>query len=152
MGKITKKELEASLSQEITQHTEDYAAHILSHAPADAQKNSDVTKSEIEAKLTGTISSHSHFDSYLDYVTTQDTVSIYKSGLDSNNIYTVIDYKKTGAIMVMKSTLSGGTSPCYTTLTEQHYDNAGSAVVKTIVYTLTYDVNNIPISIVSSQS
>jgi hypothetical protein len=31
-----------------------------SHAPADAQKNSDITKAEIEAKLTGTISSHSH--------------------------------------------------------------------------------------------
>ncbi len=30
------------------------------HAPADAQKNSDITKAEIEAKLTGDISSHSH--------------------------------------------------------------------------------------------
>lgn len=30
------------------------------HAPANAQKNSDITKSEIEAKLTGTITSHSH--------------------------------------------------------------------------------------------
>lgn len=31
-----------------------------SHAPADAQKNSAITKAEIEAKLTGEISSHSH--------------------------------------------------------------------------------------------
>ena len=30
------------------------------HAPSDAQKNSDITKSEIEAKLTGTITSHNH--------------------------------------------------------------------------------------------
>lgn len=30
------------------------------HAPADAQKNSDITKAEIEAKLTGIITSHSH--------------------------------------------------------------------------------------------
>ncbi len=30
------------------------------HAPADAQKNSDITKTEIEVKLTGTITSHSH--------------------------------------------------------------------------------------------
>lgn len=29
-------------------------------APPDAQKNSDITKAEIEAKLTGIISSHSH--------------------------------------------------------------------------------------------
>lgn len=31
-----------------------------SHAPTDAEKNSDITKAEIEAKLTGEISSHSH--------------------------------------------------------------------------------------------
>lgn len=30
------------------------------HAPADAQKNSDITKAEIEAKLTGAITTHSH--------------------------------------------------------------------------------------------
>ena len=30
------------------------------HAPANAQKNSDITKGEIEAKLTGVISTHSH--------------------------------------------------------------------------------------------
>lgn len=30
------------------------------HAPANAQKNSDITKAEIEAKLTGIINSHSH--------------------------------------------------------------------------------------------
>lgn len=36
-------------------------AHIASaHAPSDAQKNSDITKAEIEAKLTGSITSHSH--------------------------------------------------------------------------------------------
>lgn len=30
------------------------------HAPATAQKNSDITKEEIEAKLTGEVTSHSH--------------------------------------------------------------------------------------------
>jgi hypothetical protein len=30
------------------------------HAPSNAQKNSDITKAEIEAKLTGTITSHAH--------------------------------------------------------------------------------------------
>lgn len=36
-------------------------AHISStHAPSDAQKNSDITEAEIEAKLTGEISSHTH--------------------------------------------------------------------------------------------
>ena len=32
----------------------------LAHAPSNAQKNSDITKAEIEAKLTGTITSHDH--------------------------------------------------------------------------------------------
>lgn len=36
-------------------------SHITSaHAPSNAQKNSDITKAEIEAKLTGEISSHTH--------------------------------------------------------------------------------------------
>lgn len=36
-------------------------AHVGSaHAPSDAQKNSDITKAEIEAVLTGVIASHSH--------------------------------------------------------------------------------------------
>lgn len=36
-------------------------SHVASaHAPANAQKNSDITLAEIEAKLTGVISSHSH--------------------------------------------------------------------------------------------
>jgi hypothetical protein len=35
--------------------------HVTSaHAPSNAQKNSDITKGEIEAKLTGEISSHTH--------------------------------------------------------------------------------------------
>ena len=36
-------------------------AHVVSaHAPSNAQKNSDITKAEIEAKLTGQIASHTH--------------------------------------------------------------------------------------------
>lgn len=36
-------------------------AHVAAaHAPANAQKNSDITKAEIEAVLTGQIASHSH--------------------------------------------------------------------------------------------
>jgi hypothetical protein len=36
-------------------------AHVVAaHAPSTAQKNSDITKAEIEAKLTGAISSHTH--------------------------------------------------------------------------------------------
>jgi len=45
--------------------------HVASaHAPANAQKNSDILQSEIEAKLTGTVSSHDHAATYY----TKDTL------------------------------------------------------------------------------
>ena len=37
-----------------------YAHSLIAHAPANAQKNSDITKNEIEAKLIGEIDSHTH--------------------------------------------------------------------------------------------
>ncbi|MER1957935.1 MAG: hypothetical protein ABS942_11170 [Solibacillus sp.] len=40
----------------------------VAHAPSNAQKNSDITKAEIEAKLTGNVSSHTHSQ----YVTQTD--------------------------------------------------------------------------------
>jgi hypothetical protein len=44
--------------------------HVTSaHAPSNAQKNSDITKAEIEAKLTGVISSHSHVGQEIGLVT-----------------------------------------------------------------------------------
>ncbi|MDD5038725.1 MAG: hypothetical protein PHN78_05350 [Dehalococcoidales bacterium] len=55
-------------------------SHSLSaHAPANAQKNSDITKGEIEAKLTGEISTHTHAggggDGETTVVATQDTAN-----------------------------------------------------------------------------
>lgn len=41
-----------------------YNHSISAHAPSNAQKNSDITKAEIEAKLTGTINSHNHSGTY----------------------------------------------------------------------------------------
>src|SRR4030042_870295 len=58
-----------------TAYTHSQAAH----APSNAQKNSDITKSEIEAVLTGEISSHSHAggggESESVVVATQDTAN-----------------------------------------------------------------------------
>ena len=45
------------------------------HAPSNAQKNSDITKAEIEAKLTGAITSHTH--SYLPLSGGQVTGKVY---------------------------------------------------------------------------
>ena len=43
------------------------------HAPSNAQKNSDITKAEIEAKLTGTVTSHNHSGTYAPASHTSDT-------------------------------------------------------------------------------
>ncbi len=43
-----------------TQFAAAYSHSVSVHAPTNAQKNSDITKAEIEAKLTGTIASHQH--------------------------------------------------------------------------------------------
>jgi alpha-tubulin suppressor-like RCC1 family protein len=73
------------------------------HAPSNAQKNSDITKAEIEAKLTGTISSHTHSDIYsptshnhtsltgltsLTFSANSDDSSIIKITKDSATSYT----------------------------------------------------------------
>ena len=65
-------------------------AHITStHAPSDAQKNSDITKAEIEAKLTGNITSHTHNQ----YLTEHQDLSNYatKSELHNHTNKTVLD-------------------------------------------------------------
>ncbi len=53
---VTERESSYNHSQFQTAYTHSQAAH----APSNAQANTDITKAEIEAKLTGSISSHSH--------------------------------------------------------------------------------------------
>ena len=66
------------------------------HAPTNAQKNSDITKSEIEAKLTGSITSHNHTSVNKTMVTTP----IYNA---SSGI--LVDFnidEKSGAMVILK--------------------------------------------------
>jgi hypothetical protein len=60
-----------------------YAHSQSAHAPSDAQKNSDITKAEIEAKLTGTITTHSHIvtkeDVGLGNVTNESKATMFTS-------------------------------------------------------------------------
>ena len=46
------------------------------HAPSNAQKNSDITKAEIEAKLTGNITTHTHSYATENYVDTKITALV----------------------------------------------------------------------------
>lgn len=65
----------------------------------------------------------------------------YASSKDANGIYTVMDYKRADGTIYMKSTLSGGTSPNYTTDTWQFYDTDGTTLILTKTWTLTYDAD-----------
>ena len=71
----------------------------------------------------------------------QSGLNLYASGLDANGVYTVCDYKRADNTLYMRSTLSGGTSPNYTTDTWQFYNAAGTTVISTKTWTLTYDAN-----------
>ena len=57
---ITTDDRQFASAQEKDQWNIGYNHSQAAHAPTNAQKNSDITKAEIEAKLTGTITSHSH--------------------------------------------------------------------------------------------
>ncbi len=58
----------------------------LPHAPSNAQKNSDITKLEIEAKLTGDISSHGHPNMVKDNTTATLAAGYAVSTAGANNI------------------------------------------------------------------
>lgn len=82
-------------------------AHIkTAHAPSNAQKNSDITKGEIEAKLRGNISSHSHNPNHthsnksiLDKISMSGT----ESGFDLSHFVTNDDLGNAGYGDMLKS-------------------------------------------------
>lgn len=74
------------------------------------------------------------------------TYSTYKSNKDSNGIYTTVEHKREDGTLCFKSTLSGGTSPKYTTRTETYYAGDGITIINTKTYLLTYDTDGMPLT------
>lgn len=64
--------------------------------------------------------------------------STYKSNVDVNGIFQEIQYKRADGTLMLKSVLSGGTSPEYTTRTVSIYENDGITVKNTYTYSITY--------------
>jgi hypothetical protein len=61
---------------------------------------------------------------------------------DSNGIYTTVEYKRPAdSTLFMRSVLSGGTSPNYTTDTWTFYQTNGTTVSETKTWTFTYDTD-----------
>jgi len=70
-----------------------------------------------------------------------ENYNTYSSNIDSNGIFTIVDYKRSDATLYLNSTLSGGTSPNYVTDTWTFYEVDGTTVSSTLVWTLGYDSN-----------
>lgn len=72
----------------------------------------------------------------------QTDYKVTKSGKDANGIFTSVEYRrKTDNTLVVKSVLSGGTSPKYTTRTLTYYGMDGTTVENTTTKSLSYDVD-----------
>lgn len=68
----------------------------------------------------------------------EPALSMYRSGADVNGMYTVVTYKRQDGTTFKTSTLSGGSSPIFTTRTVNNYAADGTTISSTDVYTLTY--------------
>lgn len=73
-----------------------------------------------------------------EHVADNANYSTYKSLPDANGIFTKLEYKRPNGTLIMKSILSGGTSPEYATRTETEYEQNGTTVKATRVYAITY--------------
>jgi hypothetical protein len=76
----------------------------------------------------------------------QTDFKVFKSGKDTNGVFTTVEYKRQDDTLAVKSVLSGGTSPSYTTRTITYYGLDGTTVEKTRPRTLTYDADGVLIS------
>lgn len=69
--------------------------------------------------------------------------SSYSLNKDSEGVYTVVEIKTNSGVLYARSTLSGGTSPQYTTRTINYYGTDGTTITATNVFTINYDGDNI---------
>ena len=130
------------------------------YVPADS--GGDVFEKYISAiTIVGNASSvTATIDESLVYATQQDLQAVaekvanynsYSSNIDANGIYTVVDYKRADGTLYMKSTLSNpDANSNYQTDTWQFFDVAGTTVILTVTWTLTYDADGNVISKVVS--
>lgn len=73
-------------------------------------------------------------------------LSVSRTNEDSNGIFTTVSHYRADSTLYKSSTLSGGTSPLYTTRTVIYYGEDGTTVLSTQVYALTYNSNNVLVS------
>lgn len=117
------------------------------HAPSNAQKNSDITKAEIEAKLTGNITSHTHSS----YATTSVTGSLSnlktstKTNLVSaiNEVFQSGNDAKNGLVAALVAGgISAATSETFSSLNSKVKSGLTSKKTRKSGTTTSYPANN----------
>lgn len=103
---------------------------------------SQIATHAIEHSPTGSDSLNAYYASREEFDLVTHNLSEYRSSKDPNGVFTVVEWKRPNGTLHSKSTLSGGTSPNYTTETLNYYDDTGTAISKTVTYTLSYDVDD----------
>jgi hypothetical protein len=68
---------------------------------------------------------------------------VYKLNKDAEGIYTTVEYDRQDGTLAIRSVLSGGTTPLYTTRTITYYDTDGTTLLKTTTRTLSYDADGV---------
>lgn len=70
-------------------------------------------------------------------------LSSIASGIDGEGIYTIITWKRKDNTVYAMSTLLD-TSPSYNQVKIEYYNDAGTTIIKTILWNITYDENEFP--------
>ena len=105
-----------------------------------ARSDHSHSASQVSATATNNTIAATNVQSAIDELS-MESLKVAKSGKDGNAIFTVVEYRrKSDNVLVARSTLSGGTSPQYTTRTLQWFGSAGT-VIRTDTFTLTYDAD-----------
>lgn len=132
MKKTTRQELDVSVINDLNRIKEinDKIGQV--NGIATLNENGKVPSSQLDIDTSGLVTKEE--------LTVTNTLKVIKSNKDEEGIYTVVTYKrKADDTIYCVSTLNGGTSPLYTTRTEQYYDVTGTSVIATHIYTLSYD-------------
>lgn len=117
------------------------------------QELSPKLKEELISKADKTVATTTHDGLFakedkikLDGLSSNKTDNLLNStatNIDENGIYTVVTYKRQDGTLYMTSTLSNvNTDGNYLTCTIQEYNDVGTSITKTSVWTLTYDDKN----------
>lgn len=95
--------------------------------PEGAQAKADVVQGNLD-EHSNDLAKHKDID-----------LKLYRMNKDSEGVFTELQWKRADDTLAIKSVLSGGTSPKYTTRTETYYDEDGETVKRTKIYALAYD-------------